>query len=256
MSSLELTLLYLLAAVLGVVGCRLLKLPPMLGYLVVGVVIGPNALAFAQNSEGVRHLAEFGVVFLMFVIGLEFNLPKLRSMQRYVFGLGFWQVTLTVVIVTTFSVFLSVMAPTLWGMSWQTALTLAGALSMSSTAIVIKLMSDRLELDSEHGKRVLGVLLFQDLAVVPFLVMIPALNAPPEQLMTALGLAVVKATVLIALLLTGGQRLMRWWLLLVARRQTEELFVLNVLLVTLGLAWLTELAGLSLSWPVPRRRVP
>ena len=247
MSSLELTLLYLLAAVLGVVGCRFLKLPPMLGYLVVGVVIGPNALALAQNSEGVRHLAEFGVVFLMFVIGLEFNLPKLRAMQRYVFGLGFWQVTLTVVIVTTFSFFLSVMAPTLWGMDWQTALTLAGALSMSSTAIVIKLMADRLELDSEHGKRVLGVLLFQDLAVVPFLVMIPALNAPPEQLMTALGLAVVKATVLIALLLTGGQRLMRWWLLLVARRQTEELFVLNVLLVTLGLAWLTELAGLSLA---------
>ena len=151
MSSLELTLLYLLAAVLGVVGCRFLKLPPMLGYLVVGVVIGPNALALAQNSVGVRHLAEFGVVFLMFVIGLEFNLPKLRAMQRYVFGLGFWQVTLTVVIVTTFSFFLSVMAPTLWGMSWQTALTLAGALSMSSTAIVIKLMADRLELDSEHG---------------------------------------------------------------------------------------------------------
>jgi len=77
--------------------------------------------------------------------------------------------------------------------------------------------------------------------------MIPALNAPPEQLMTALGLAVIKATVLITLLLTGGQRLMRWWLLLVARRQTEELFVLNVLLVTLGLAWLTEIAGLSLA---------
>lgn len=247
MSSLELTLLYLLAAVLGVVGCRFLKLPPMLGYLVVGVVIGPNALAFAQNSEGIRHLAEFGVVFLMFVIGLEFNLPKLRTMQRYVFGLGLWQVVLTVVLVTTFSVFLNVMAPTLWGMSWQTALTLAGALSMSSTAIVIKLMSDRLELDSEHGKRVVGVLLFQDLAVVPFLVMIPALDAPPEQLMTAMGLALVKAAILIALLLTGGQRLMRWWLLLVARRQTEELFVLNVLLVTLGLAWLTELAGLSLA---------
>ena len=247
MSSLELTLLYLLAAVLGVVGCRFLKLPPMLGYLVVGVVIGPNALALAQNSEGVRHLAEFGVVFLMFVIGLEFNLPKLKAMQRFVFGLGLWQVTLTVVIVTAFSLFLSTMAPKLWGLSWQTALTLAAAMSMSSTAIVIKLMADRLELDSEHGKRVLGVLLFQDLAVVPFLVMIPALNAPPEQLMSALGLAVLKATVLITLLLTGGQRLMRWWLLLVARRQTEELFVLNVLLVTLGLAWLTEIAGLSLA---------
>ena len=81
MTALELTLLYLLAAVLGVVACRSLKLPPMLGYLVVGVVIGPNALALAQNSEGVRHLGEFGVVFLMFVIGLEFNLPKLRAMM-------------------------------------------------------------------------------------------------------------------------------------------------------------------------------
>ena len=247
MTSLELTLLYLLAAVLGVVGCRFLKLPPMLGYLVVGVVIGPNALAFAQNSEGIRHLAEFGVVFLMFVIGLEFNLPKLKAMRRFVFGLGFYQVVLTIFMVTSVSVFLSVMAPTLWNMSWQTALTLAGALAMSSTAIVIKLMSDRLELDSEHGKRVLGVLLFQDLAVVPLLVLIPALNAPPEQLMTALFFAGAKAVVLITLLLTGGQRLMRWWLLLVARRQTEELFVLNVLLITLGLAWLTELAGLSLA---------
>ncbi len=247
MTSLELTLLYLLAAVLGVVGCRFLKLPPMLGYLVVGVVIGPNALAFAQNSEGIRHLAEFGVVFLMFVIGLEFNLHKLKAMRHFVFGLGLFQVVLTILIVTTVSIFLSVMAPTLWGMRWQTALTLAGAMAMSSTAIVIKLMSDRLELDSEHGKRVLGVLLFQDLAVVPLLVLIPALNAPPEELMTALFFAAAKALVLITLLLTGGQRFMHWWLLLVARRQTEELFALNVLLITLGLAWLTEMAGLSLA---------
>ena len=94
-STLEVTLLYLVAAVLGVVGCRLLKLPPMLGYLVVGVLIGPNALALAKDSAGVRYLAEFGVVFLMFVIGLEFNLPKLRSMQRLVFGLGAGQVLLT-----------------------------------------------------------------------------------------------------------------------------------------------------------------
>ena len=95
-TTLELTLLYLVAAVLGVVIFRTLKLPPMLGYLVVGVVIGPHALAFAQDSAGVRYLAEFGVVFLMFVIGLEFNLPKLRSMRTLVFGLGMSQVVLTV----------------------------------------------------------------------------------------------------------------------------------------------------------------
>jgi CPA2 family monovalent cation:H+ antiporter-2 len=97
MSTLELTLVYLLAAVLGVVACRSLKLPPMLGYLVVGVVIGPNALALGQNSDGVRYLGEFGVVFLMFVIGLEFNLPKLRAMRAHVFGLGLMQVVLTIV---------------------------------------------------------------------------------------------------------------------------------------------------------------
>ncbi len=232
MTSLELMLLYLLAAVLGVVGCRLLKLPPMLGYLLVGVLIGPNALALAQNSESIRHLAEFGVVFLMFVIGLEFNLPKLKSMKKHVFGLGVFQVVLTIALITIGSVFLNSMAPTLWQMSWQTALALSGALAMSSTAIVIKLMSDSLELDTEHGKRVVGVLLFQDLAVVPLLVLIPALNAPPEELIPALLLAALKGAALITLLLTGGQRLMRWWLLLVARRQSEELFVMNVLLIT------------------------
>jgi len=247
MSSLELTLLYLLAAVLGVVGCRMLRLPPMLGYLAVGVVIGPNALALAQNSEGIKHLAEFGIVFLMFVIGLEFNLPKLRAMRRHVFGLGLLQVVLTLAIVTVCSLFLATLAPTLWKMEWQTALTLSGAMAMSSTAIVIKLMADRLELESEHGKRVVGVLLFQDLAVVPLLVLIPALGSRPEELFSALLLAGLKAAALIALLLTGGQRVMRWWLTIVARRKSEELFVLNLLLVTLGLAWLTELAGLSLA---------
>ena len=247
MTSLELTLMYLLAAVLGVVGCRLLRLPPMLGYLAVGVVIGPNALALAQNSSGVQHLAEFGVVFLMFVIGLEFNLPKLRAMRRHVFGLGLLQVVLTLVLVTLGSLFLAHVAPGLWDMPWQTALALSGAMAMSSTAIVVKLMVDRLELESEHGKRVMGVLLFQDLAVVPLLVLIPALGSAPEALATSLLLAALKATVLITLLLTGGQRLMRWWLTLVARRKSEELFVLNLLLVTLGLAWLTEWAGLSLA---------
>jgi CPA2 family monovalent cation:H+ antiporter-2 len=247
MSALELTLLYLLAAVLGVTLFRWLKLPPMLGYLAVGVVIGPHALALSNNADGVRHLGEFGVVFLMFVIGLEFNLSKLRSMRRHVFGLGLLQVVLTVVLATMGSLFLASMAPTLWKMNWQTALALSGAIAMSSTAIVVKLLSERLEMASEHGKRIMGVLLFQDLAVVPLLVLIPALGAPADTLLTALGIAALKATLLVGLLLTGGQRVMRWWLTIVARRKSEELFVLNLLLVTLSLAWLTELAGLSLA---------
>src|SRR3954469_22846017 len=247
MSTLELTLVYLLAAVMGVVACRSLKLPPMLGYLVVGVLIGPNALGLGQNADGVRHLGEFGVVFLMFVIGLEFNLPKLRAMRRHVFGLGLFQVVLTISVGTVGSLFLAVLAPGYWRMPWQTALVLSGALAMSSTAMVVKLLADRLELESEHGKRVMGVLLFQDLAVVPLLVLIPGLGSKPEALFMALAAGAFKAAVVIALLLSGGQRLMRWWLTIVARRKSEELFVLNLLLITLGLAWLTQLAGLSLA---------
>ena len=247
MSGLELTLFYLLAAVLGVVVCRSLKLPPMLGYLAVGVLIGPNALALAQNADSVRYLGEFGVVFLMFVIGLEFNLSKLRAMRQHVFGLGLLQVALTMLLIFVGALLISWWAPSLWQLSWQGALALSGAAAMSSTALVVKLLSDRLELDSEHGRRVMGILLFQDLAVVPLLVLIPALGAPAEQMMGAMAMALVKAVILVGLLLTGGQRLMRWWLTLVARRKSEELFVLNLLLVTLALAWLTELAGLSLA---------
>ena len=247
MNALELTLVYLLAAVLGVVACRSLKLPPMLGYLAVGVVIGPNALALAKSSDGIRHLGEFGVVFLMFVIGLEFNLAKLRAMRNHVFGLGLLQVAFTMLAGTITALLMAYVLPKAWGMSWQTALALSGALAMSSTAIVVKLMSERLELDSEHGKRVMGVLLFQDLAVVPLLVLIPALGATGEQLFRELALAGLKAAILITVLLVGGQHVMRWWLTIVARRKSEELFVLNLLFITLALAWLTELAGLSLA---------
>lgn len=249
-STLELILLFLLAGVAGVVACRFMKLPPMLGYLVVGVAIGPHALALAKESPGLHHLAEFGVVFLMFVIGLEFNLPKLRSMRTLVFGLGLAQVLLTIVgtvaghylLTWTFS-----FSSRPWELSWQGALVLAGAMAMSSTAIVVKMMAERLELESEHGRRVMGVLLFQDLAVVPLLVLIPALDSTGADLAVSLGWATLKAGVLLALLLVGGQRVMRWWLTLVARRKSEELFVLNLLLITLGLAWLTEHAGLSLA---------
>ena len=247
MTGLEITLLYLLAAVLGVVVCRSFRLPPMLGYLAVGVLVGPNALALSKSAEGVQHLGEFGVVFLMFVIGLEFNLPKLRAMRKHVFGLGLLQVLVTMLGGVAAVLLLAWLTPSTWGMGWQAALALSGALAMSSTAIVVKLMVERLELESEHGKRVMGVLLFQDLAVVPLLVLIPALGARAENLIGELLIAAFKATVLVTVLLVGGQHLMRRWLTLVARRKSEELFVLNLLLITLGLAWLTELAGLSLA---------
>ena len=249
-STLELVLLYLVAAVLGVVACRSLKLPPILGYLTVGVLIGPNALALAKDSAAVGYLAEFGVVFLMFVIGLEFNLRKLRAMRSLVFGLGLSQVVLTIagaLLGNALLIALFSYAARPWELGFGGALVLGSAVAMSSTAIVVKLMADRLELETEHGKRVMGVLLFQDLAVVPLLVLIPALGSTGGDMAAALGWALLKAAVLLVLLLTGGRQVMRWWLTLVARRKSEELFVLNLLLITLGLAWLTEHAGLSLA---------
>lgn len=254
-NTLDIVLLYLLAAVVGVVAFRSLKLPPMLGYLAVGVVIGPHTLALAKDSAGVTYLAEFGVVFLMFVIGLEFSLPRLRAMRTLVFGLGTLQVLLTMLTALLGNAALTwglSMLGIRWGISWPTALSLGAALAMSSTAIVVKLMSERLELESEHGRRVMGVLLFQDLAVVPLLVLIPALGqsadgAPSSALFYTLGLAGLKAMALLALLLTIGPRLAPRWLKLVAKRKSEELFMLNLLLMTLGLAWLTDQAGLSLA---------
>ena len=248
LSTLELSLLFLLAAVIGVVGFRILHLPPMLGYLVVGIVIGPHALAFAADLEGTRHLAEFGVVFLMFSIGLEFSLPKLYAMKRIVFGFGFAQVALTILIAVGGAYALTRLAPNLFGLPGGAALlALGGALAMSSTAIVVKMLTERIELESEHGRRIVGVLLFQDLAVIPLLIVVPALASPDGEMTQTLLIALAKAAGVLALLLYFGQKLMRGWFTVVARRRSQELFMLNLLLVTLGLAWITELAGLSLA---------
>jgi len=238
---LELVLILLASAVLVVVLARSLHLPPMLGYLLLGVAIGPHSLHWIPASEesGYAYLAEFGVVFLMFSIGLEFSLPKLFNMRRVVFGLGMGQVLLTV--------FAPTVGAWLLGFPWQVGFALGGALAMSSTAIVIKLLAERMQLESAHGREIIGVLLFQDLAVVPLLILIPALAQPAERLAPVLALALAKAAVVLVVILFAGQKLMRGWFHIVARRRSHELFVLNVLLITLGLAWVTELAGLSLA---------
>jgi K+:H+ antiporter len=232
-------LVLLAGGVLAVVACRSLGLPPIIGYLSAGVVLGPHAAGLVADSEAVRHLAEFGVVFLMFSIGLEFSLPKLRSMGRSVFGLGLAQVAA--------SIALCVGAARLAGGSWQAGIALGGALAMSSTAIVSKLLAERLELDTPHGRDVIGVLLFQDLAVVPLLILVPALGGPVEGIGRDIAGALVKAAVVLAVLLLAGPRVMRAWFGVIARRRSTELFVLNVLLITLLLSFVTGLAGLSLA---------
>ena len=239
MSALSLVLLLLGASVLAVVFCRRFNLPPVLGYLFVGSVIGPHALNLMGDIHRAEYLAEFGVVFLMFSIGLEFSLPKLYAMKRIVFGLGLMQVVTTVLVIAGLIKLL--------GVGWQIGIALGAVFAMSSTAVLTKLLAERLQLDSAHGREIMGVLLFQDLAVVPFLIILPSLTEPPEQLAMLLGIALLKAVVVLAVILVFGQRLMRKWFYFVARAKSSEVFVLNVLLITLSLATITELAGLSLA---------
>ncbi|MEY4598792.1 MAG: hypothetical protein RLZZ445_1589 [Pseudomonadota bacterium] len=238
-NTLQPVLVLLAAAVLVVVVFRTLRLPPLLGYLIVGVAIGPNALGWITTTDEVQSLAEIGVVFLMFSIGLEFSLTRLMTMRRIVFGLGAVQVLATLVLVVGVAVAV--------GVSWRDGIVLGGALAMSSTAILAKLLAERFELNSPHGRQIIGILLFQDLAVVPLLILIPALGAPADDMIATLGYALLKAVIVLTILLFFGQRLMRAWFHLVARQKSSELFVLNVLLVTLGVAFITEKAGLSLA---------
>jgi CPA2 family monovalent cation:H+ antiporter-2 len=238
-NTLELVLILLASAVLVVALARLLHLPPLIGYLIVGIAIGPYALGVIPDSAEARYLAEFGVVFLMFSIGLEFSLSKLFQMRREVFGLGGSQVLLT------FVGGLAGCAAT--GMGWKAGVVLGSALAMSSTAIVARILAERMQLDTQHGREVMGMLLFQDLDVVPFLVLVPALAADEADIVPRLLAAAGKAALILVVLLFVGQRVMRRWFTVVARRHSQELFILNVLLITLGLAWVTEQAGLSMA---------
>ena len=232
-------LILLASAVAVVVLFRTLHIPAILGYLLVGAVVGPHALALVAATEDQRYIAEFGVVFLMFSVGLEFSLPQLVAMRRIVLGLGGSQV----VIVTG----LGAAAAVLLGQTWTEGIVLGGVAAMSSTAIVSKMLAERAQLQSKHGRQIMGVLLFQDLAVIPLMVLVPALALTGEAIAGAIGVALAKAAVVLAIVLFLGQRLMRPLFHLVARQKSAELFVLFVLLVTLGLAWVTEHAGLSLA---------
>ncbi|HEX4779341.1 MAG TPA: cation:proton antiporter, partial [Usitatibacter sp.] len=202
-------------------------------------VVGPHALGLAPDSEGQKYLAEFGVVFLMFYVGLEFSLPQLMGMRRAVLGLGSSEVAA----VMALGIGLAMAA----GLSWREGIIVGGVASMSSTAIVSKALAERLQLHSDYGRAVMGVLLFQDLAVIPLLVVIPALGGSSAEIASAIGVALVKAVVILAVALYLGQRLMRPLFDLVARQKSSELFVLFVLLVALGLAYVTQQAGLSLA---------
>ena len=235
--TLPLILVLLISSVIAVALFRRLRLPAMLAYFLVGMVLGPHTFSLLPDTEASREFAEFGIVFLMFSIGLEFSLPQLYAMRKKVLGLGGAQVLLTLAAVMTVA--------KVAGLDWPAAFVIAAALAMSSTVIVSKILAERVDLNSRHGRLSIGVLLFQDIAVVPVLVLIPALGVGGANLTDVLGMALLKAAGMLLFLFTIGKWLINPWFNVVAGQRSRELFVMNVLMVTLLLAFATKSAGLS-----------
>lgn len=239
-TSLHTLFLLLSATTAAVVLARRLQWPSMLAYLGVGAALGPHGFAWLKESAEVNTMAELGVVFLMFTIGLEFSLKRLMAMRRLVFGLGAGQMALTAcatALVTWWG----------YGQGAKSGVAIGLAVAMSSTAIVARLLSDAFELHSRSGRQTMGVLLFQDLAVVPCLILFPALAAPGEALWRSLGWAALQATVVLTLLVFLGQRYLGRVVGSLARHRSEELLLLSTLWIVVGLSYLTAATGLSMA---------
>ncbi|NMY85928.1 sodium:proton antiporter [Pseudomonas sp. WS 5411] len=232
-------LLIILASSLVVIALfRRLQLPPVLGYLCVGLAVGPTALDWVNDSEDLPDLAELGVVFLLFSLGLEFSLSKMLSLRRVVFGLGSLQVLCSAVVLGALLL--------LMGMSPVAALLLGAGLALSSTAIVSKELTSLGEIFSTHGQNAIGVLLFQDVVAVLLLTLVPVFAGSSEQAWYwALPLTLGKTVVLFLGLLLASRWLLPRLFHEVAASHSAELFVLLALVIVLLTAWLTHLLGLS-----------
>jgi len=228
------------AAVAVVVACLHLRLPPILGYLSVGVLMGPYGLAWIADTEHARAFAEFGVVFLLFTIGLEFSLPLLIRMKSTVLGLGAAQVLLTTMITAVIALYL--------GFPIESALVLGGVVAMSSTALVVRQLTDQIELHSHHGRNAVGILLFQDVMVIPFLILAATpLGAMNKMPVLAVAIALGEGVIALAIILALGRWVLSPLFRAIAGYRSSELFMLTALLVAMGAAWITHQMGLSLA---------
>ena len=238
--SLGQVLILLLATVLVVALGRRIGLPPLLGYVIAGIVLGPHAFALMPNGSQTQALAEIGVVFLLFTLGLEISFPRMIAMRREVFGLGLAQ---TLVVATA-----GALITHAFGIAWPSALVLGGALAMCSTAIVLAQLGEQDELNRKHGRLSFAVLLFQDLAVVPLLVVASVLAQGRAGFSGAMVWRLVALAVLALIaVLAIGRWLLRPLLYAIAHSRLRELFTLAALLVVLTSAWITQQLGLSMA---------
>nr|CAA6806106.1 MAG: Glutathione-regulated potassium-efflux system protein KefB [uncultured Thiotrichaceae bacterium] len=234
-------LLLLVMSVAAVGAFRLFKLPPILGYLVVGALTGEYALGWLPANHEIEFMGEVGVVFLLFAIGLEFSVKQFLAMKTTVLGLGGLQVVLSTLAGFGILYF--------FGMSWEGAIIAGGALALSSTAIVVKQLSDQGEMRARHGQLAISILLFQDIAVVPFLIIIPILGAGAgEQVNTsAAAIEMLINIFTLAGMLLAAHYVLRPLFHHISKAQSVELFNITVLLVALTAAWITQSLGLSLA---------
>lgn len=232
-------IVFLIASVVLMPLFQRIKVSPVLGYFLVGAVVGPFGLAIVEDVEGVARLAELGVVFLLFTIGLELSWRRLVAMRRLVFGLGGAQVLVTGTAIA--------LAAYGWGNDAEASIIIGFALALSSTAVVSKLLIDRGLFASKVGRAAFGTLLLQDLAVVPLLVLVSVFAARDGNGIAApVALALVKAAGALLVILVAGRLILRPFYRLVASTRSPELFMALTLLAVLGTAWGTGVSGLSM----------
>jgi len=229
-------LISLLMVILVLLSFRRLKIPAVLGYLVTGILVGPSAFGLLADSEQMHFLAELGVVFLLFSLGLEFSLPKLMSMKGLVFGLGSAQLTITISIVAIIGTFV--------GLDFEQALIVGAVIALSSTAIVVKQLSEMRQTNSVSGQMTISVLLFQDIAVVPVLILIPMLGTDSDFGLSLL-LALGKGVGAFIIIFLAGKLILPKLFDEIARARSDELFVLTAIMVVVFTGALTYSLGLS-----------
>ncbi len=233
----DLVLIYALAVVVAGAFSRL-RVPPLVGFLITGVLVGPHALGWVRSVHEVEVLAEVGVALLLFAIGIEFSLERMRRIQRLVFLGGGLQVAVTTALTAAAAVWL--------GVAWRSAVLLGMLMALSSTAIVLRLLADRAELHTPHGNTSLGVLIFQDLCVVPMMLAVPFLAGTAGGASALWSVGIRTLLVFLGVIL-AAKYVVPFLLAQAVRTRSRELFLLTVVALCLGAAWATSQAGLSLA---------
>jgi len=231
-------LIFLSAAVIAVPIFRRLGLSPILGYLTAGLIIGPHSLAIIEDTEASRKFAEFGVVFLLFMIGLELSIERLRTLGRKVFGLGSLQVVITGLIIGSIAWAL--------GLNINAATIIGGGLALSSTAFVLQILTERSERATPYGLTTFSILLLQDLAVVPLLLLVTLLGSNETSFLEAFSMSALKGGIALLLIIGFGRFFLRPLFHIIAATRNAELFVSTALLIVLGMGWAMSQAGLSM----------